>query len=62
MDESTKKRPINLRKKPRLIIIPASDKPTKILFTPDSNKTRVWVDVPVATTFEHVEETIDKSA
>lgn len=58
MSEQTKKQPINLRKKPRRMVIPPSDKPTEILVTPEIGRARVWVEVPEGTRFEKADQDV----
>ena len=61
-EKNKKRQPMNLRKKPRLIIIPASTEPTKILISADACKTRIWLDdLPAGTEFEIPDETVDKN-
>ncbi len=60
-EKNKRRRPMNLRKKSRLLIIPASTEPTKILISADPCKTRIWLDdLPVGTEFEIPNETVDK--
>lgn len=59
---STKRQPINLRKKPRLIIIQPSKFPTKILVTPDADKTRVWVELPSDADMMRPEQAVDSDS
>lgn len=62
-DKSKNRRPMNLRKKPRAVIIPASNTPTKILITADPCKTRIWLDnLPDNTEFEIPDKSVDKKS
>lgn len=62
-EKKQNRRPMNLRKKPRVVIIPASSTPTKILITADPCKTRIWLDdLPDNTEFEIPKESVDNKS
>jgi hypothetical protein len=58
----TKRQPINLRKKPRLIVIQPSTKPTKILVTRGDDESRVWVELPQDADIMRPEEAVDSDS
>jgi hypothetical protein len=62
LPSDTKRQPINMRKKPRLIIIQPSTKVTKILVTPDADKTRMWFELPSDADMMRPEEAVDSDS
>lgn len=53
MDSPGRKlRPINLRKRPKRLLIPPSTEWQEVIITPEKKRARVWADVPAETRFD----------
>lgn len=50
-----KRRPINLRKRPKRLWIPPSTEWQVVIITPEKKRARVWADVPALTEFEAID-------
>lgn len=60
--ENKKRRPMNLRKKPRILTIQPSDKPVTILIFAEPTKTRIWLEgLPDDAILERPSETVDNN-